>query len=175
VRTIPPVVELTIRNFCQSAEEKTRFIHYIRIEELNEVLGEDLNNGEIEQVEVTNSYRIMFGHRPLAISPKLHKAAHGHAEEMSTLGYFSHTSPTADRKTPYKRMRNEGYKYGISENIAGNPSAAGAHVRWCHSSGHHRNLLNAGHTEFGVGNTGRLWVQNFGRGKEYLDAEAFPK
>jgi uncharacterized protein YkwD len=175
VRTIPPVVEVTIRNFCQSAEEKTRFIHYIRIEELNEVLGEDLNSGEIEQVEVTNSYRIMFGHRPLAISPKLHKAAHGHAEEMSTLGYFSHTSPTADRKTPYKRMRNEGYKYGISENIAGNPSAAGAHVRWCHSSGHHRNLLNAGHTEFGVGNTGRLWVQNFGRGKEYLDAEAFPK
>jgi Cysteine-rich secretory protein family/Inner membrane component of T3SS, cytoplasmic domain len=175
VRSIPAVAELSIRNYCKNAEEKARFVLYSKIEELNEALGEDLGPGEIEQVEITNSYRIMFAHRPLAISKKLHKAAQGHAEEMAALGYFSHTSPTEGRQTPYKRMRNEGYNYGISENIAGNPSAAGAHLRWCHSSGHHRNLLNAGHTEFGVGNSGRLWVQNFGRGQDYLDEADFPK
>ena len=142
---------------------------------MNEALYDDLGAASAAQVRITNSYRLMFGHRPLAVSRKLHKAAQGHAIEMAELGYFSHTSPTPKNKTPYKRMRNHGYHYGISENIARNGSANGAHFAWTHSSGHHRNLLNAGHTEFAVGSTGSIWVQNFGRGQEYVDDEKFPR
>jgi uncharacterized protein YkwD len=93
---------------------------------------------------------------------------------MGSLGYFSHFSPNPKRRTPFQRMRLEGYTYGVSENIAATPSAAGAHYRWLRSSGHHRNILMPTHTEFGVGNNGRLWVQNFGVGKEYENNEHFP-
>ncbi|MCB9870388.1 MAG: hypothetical protein H6836_07350 [Planctomycetes bacterium] len=173
VRTIPPVAAVSIRNYCADADECERLVHYMRIGEFNEQLSSSLSAGEVTQVEVTNSYRMMFGHRPLAVSLKLHKAAHGHAMEMATLGYFSHTSPTEERRTPSQRMRLAGYEHGVSENIARGTSAEGAHVAWCHSSGHHRNLLNPLHTEFGVGNTGTYWVQNFGRGTEYTESDAF--
>ena len=71
-------------------------------------------------------------------------------------------------------MRLAGYDFGVSENIALNGSAEGAHWAWRHSSGHHRNMLNPGHTEFGVGVNGRYYVQNFGRGEEFLQDERFP-
>ena len=39
--------------------------------------------------------------------------------------------------------------------------------RWCHSSGHHRNLLYESHTELGSGQSGNFWTQCFGGGREY--------
>ena len=176
VRTIlPGAAALTIRNYCRDADERDRLLHYARIEELNEMLAEKVQAGERTLIEITNSYRMMYGHRPLAISLKLVEAARGHAEEMSALGYFSHTSPNPKRKTPSMRMQLAGYDFGVSENIALGPSAEGAHIRWLHSSGHHRNLLNDSHTEFGIGNSGTYWVQNFGRGEDYLAHEDFPR
>ncbi|HLQ39038.1 MAG TPA: CAP domain-containing protein, partial [Planctomycetota bacterium] len=130
---------------------------------------------EREQLHVTNAYRAMFRHRPLAVNLKLHTSARGHAEEMSKLGYFAHFSPTPGRRTPFDRMKLAGYESGVSENIALNDSAPAAHDAWCHSSGHHRNLLNAQHTEFGIGALGRYWVQNFGQGREYEADPAFKR
>ncbi|MEE2886216.1 MAG: CAP domain-containing protein [Planctomycetota bacterium] len=167
IHTIPPVENLSLQSFCTSAEEKDAFVHYAKVYALNERLSSELNSGEVAQVRVTNAYRAMFGHRPLAIDLRLHKAAHDHGEEMSRLGYFSHTSPTKERRTPFRRMKLVNYNAGVSENIARGGSAAGVHVRWCHSSGHHRNLLNSRHTEVGIGNYGNYWVQNFGRGRDY--------
>ena len=167
IHTIPPVADISVRNFCTTAEEKDDFVHYAKIHALNERLAPELNSGERGMVEVTNAYRVMFGHRPLAIDLRLHKAAHDHGEEMSRLGYFSHTSPTKERRTPFRRMKLVGYNGGASENIATSGSAVGAHNSWCHSSGHHRNLLNARHTEVGMGNYGKYWVQNFGGGRDY--------
>jgi uncharacterized protein YkwD len=92
---------------------------------------------------------------------------------MSKLGYFSHRSPTPGRHTPFDRMKLAGYGFGVSENIALSGSAAGAHEAWCHSSGHHRNLLSPSHTEFGIGAVGRYWVQNFGQGVDYQSAPAW--
>jgi uncharacterized protein YkwD len=92
---------------------------------------------------------------------------------MARLGYFAHMSPTPGRHTPYDRMRLAGYKFGVSENIALVDGANGAHVAWCHSSGHHRNLLDASHYEIGIGADGRLWVQNFGSGKVHRDEPAW--
>lgn len=116
----------------------------------------------------------MFGHRPLALDLRIRAAARGHAQEMSKLGYFSHFSPTPGRKSPNDRMLIAGYARGVSENIALNDGAEAAHVAWCNSSGHHRNLLNPIFTEAGMGNDGRNWVQNFGNGTEFenkLDGE----
>jgi uncharacterized protein YkwD len=124
---------------------------------------------------VTNAYRRMFGHRPLAVNLKMQAAARGHCEEMSTLGFFGHFSPTPGRRTPFDRMKLAGYSLGASENCAINGSAVGAHDAWLLSSGHHRNLLSPSHTEFGSSNAGRYWTQNFGSGDDYLRHEDFPQ
>ena len=70
-------------------------------------------------------------------------------------------------------MKLAGYLFGVTENIALVDGAQGAHDAWCRSSGHHRNLLNPRHTEFGIGANGRYWVQNFGSGSTYLQTEAW--
>ena len=106
---------------------------------------------------------------------KILAAARKHSQEMSRLGYFSHFSPTAGLRTPYQRLRLEGYMNGVSENIARVGGAEGAHVAWLHSSNHHRNLLNPSHREFATGNDGNLWTQNFGRGLEFEKDELFEK
>jgi uncharacterized protein YkwD len=54
---------------------------------------------------------------------------------------------------------------GASENIAQAGGPSGAHDGWCHSSGHHRNLLASGWKLLGVGNSGHLWCQNFAAGE----------
>jgi len=175
VETLPPVKVLTANNFCKNMKEKRRFLLEMRIEMLNEILGEEsMGEGEQSQVSITNSYRRMMGRNILAVNPKVHKAARGHAVEMGALGYFGHFSPNPERKTPFQRMSLEGYTFGVSENIAKTASAADAHRRWLHSSGHHRNILMPSHTEFAVGNVGPLWVQNFGMGDDYRSNEQFP-
>jgi hypothetical protein len=87
---------------------------------------------------------------------------------MSRLGYFGHFSPTPGRKTPYDRMRLQGYVYGASENcVAGTTDPRSAHQRWCHSSGHHRNILMPPWTEMGTGAHGSLMTQNFGQAPKW--------
>ena len=136
--------------------------------EFNPTVKGDISDPEREQVRVTNEYRMMFGRWPLRVVEKLTLSSRGHCEEMNRLGYFGHFSPTPGRRTPYDRMKLQGYQYGSSENCAaGSTSPLGAHQQWCHSSGHHRNLLMAPWTEMGSGQYGRLWTQNFGRAPKY--------
>jgi uncharacterized protein YkwD len=78
-------------------------------------------------------------------------------------------------RTPLDRMEKAGYVWGISENCAVSETADEAHSRWVSSSGHHRNLLQPEHTEFGIGHVGRYWTQNFGRGDEYRQHLSSPK
>jgi hypothetical protein len=94
---------------------------------------------------------------------------------MSRLGYFGHFSPTPGRRTPYDRMRLQGYEYGASENcVAGSTSPRGAHDRWCHSSGHHRNILMPPWTEMGTGHYGRLMTQNYGQAPKWSEHDPEP-
>jgi len=170
MHSLPRSGELTLQTYARSGAERELYDQWAAIEAFNETQLREVSDGARRQFEITNGYRRMFGHRPLAVNLKMFRAAEGHSREMSTLGYFSHFSPTEGRRTPYERMRLENYNYGVSENIAQNGSALGAHNAWLHSSGHHRNLLNPNHTEFGVGVVGRYYTQNFGRGTEYLAA-----
>lgn len=124
-----------------------------------------INRAEAELIRLTNEYRHMMGQIPLRCDERLVRSAHGHCQEMSELGYFSHTSPTPGRERPAQRMRNEGYPRGGGENLAIHASPAGAIYAWQHSSGHHRNMLMGSHRDLGTGNVGRYWAQNFGAGE----------
>ncbi|MBM3960536.1 MAG: CAP domain-containing protein [Planctomycetes bacterium] len=173
VRSLPAGKLIGARELCLTPAEFAEFETWRRIERYNDITGRTLMSAQREQLRITNEYRAMFRHRPLAIVPKVCTAAQGHAEEMSKLGYFAHQSPTPGRTTPYDRMRLAGYGKGASENIALVDGAQGAHDAWCQSSGHHRNLLHPDHHEVGIGNDGRYWVQNFGRGTVYQESVAW--
>ena len=173
VRALPAGKTISVRELSLTAEEQAQWEEWRRIDRYNDIAGRTLMSAQREQLKVTNEYRAMFRHRPLAIVPVICTAAQGHAEEMSKLGYFAHQSPTPGRTTPFDRMRLAGYDKGASENIALVDGAQGAHDAWCQSSGHHRNLLDPGHHEAGIGNDGRYWVQNFGGAQVYRESVAW--
>jgi len=153
----------TIRDFFRDPEEMRALRYSQEVMEANPGVQGDIRPDERAQVRVTNEYRLMFGRRALRLVDQLVLSSRGHCEEMARIGYFGHFSPTKGRRTPGDRMRLAGYTYGASENCAnGATTPEGAHNQWCHSSGHHRNLLMAPWTEMGTGRHGRLWTQNFG-------------
>jgi uncharacterized protein YkwD len=108
--------------------------------------------------------------RAVRIDDRLVKSARLHSLDMQKRGYFDHFSlpnpATGEpRKSPFDRMRDAGYEgQGASENIAQAGSFRDAHLSWCHSSGHHRNILSSW-TDMGTGAAGGShWTQNFGTG-----------
>lgn len=158
----------TIRDFWRTPEERETILYSREVMGDNEGLKGDITEIEREQVRVTNEYRLMFGRWAVRLHEKLVKSSRGHCEEMGRLGYFGHFSTTPGRETPFDRMKLEGYQFGASENcIMGQTNPMGAHVGWCHSSGHHRNLLMAGWTEMGTGHSGIHMTQNFGQAPRY--------
>lgn len=164
-RALEPGATVTLQNFCQTPSERDMRASWRRIEAYNEAAKDDFSTAVQQLLRITNAYRAMYGHRPLAAVVSACAGSQGHADEMSRLGYFSHTSPIEGRRSPRDRMRLAGYMFGVSENIAMVGGALGAHNAWCRSSGHHRNLLMASHREIGIGANGRYWVQNFGSGE----------
>jgi uncharacterized protein YkwD len=161
---------ISVREFSVNLEEARVLLRDRLLLTWNQAAAEKAgaSSQERRQVQITNEYRRMLGRAVLAWNAKLQAATRKHSEEMSKLGYFSHFSPVPERRTPGQRMSLEGYGRGHGENIATNGGADGAHVAWCHSSGHHRNLLSAGHTEMATGNLGMYWTQNFGGLREYV-------
>jgi len=133
--------------------------------------GEEADNAEAEQVRITNRYRAMMGRRAVAWNPQVQAAAAMHSEYMADTGDFGHFERgDPKRRTPGDRMSLCGYAAGASENCyMGSGSPLSAHQGWMSSSGHHRNLLGAGHREMGSGVVSNYWTQNFGRGTEFLN------
>ena len=125
--------------------------------------GVDPSGTEIEQVRITNDYRIMMGRQALQIDPRLVDSARGHSADMTRLGFFDHTSPIADKKSPFMRMAKAGYPAAGGENISlGSVTPKATHDAWYNSSGHHRNILSPSWTAMGSGQDGNHWTQNFG-------------
>ena len=157
--------DLTVQNWFVSDAD-------LELLEYND--GVMANNREVEsvatdperrQVEITNEYRIMFGHRhAVRINDQLTLAARGHSEDMSRIGFFAHESPVEGKRHPQDRVRAAGYPlWGCSENIhMGSGEPLGAHKSWIGSSGHHRNILSKDWREMGTGRSGVYWTQNFG-------------
>jgi uncharacterized protein YkwD len=118
---------------------------------------------------LTNKEREKRGLLAFEWSPELAEAARFHAEDMSTDGYFSHSS--------YDRV--EGQLVEISslkqrllwfseracaENIAQGPDRPEEVVaRWMESDGHKSNILAEDYRICGIGFANGYWVQVFGR------------
>ena len=155
-----------LRNFALNEEERRRLDRDVQVRAYN--AGLEIDHGERTQMKVTNDYRVMMGRRRMAYNEKVYKAAKWHADWMGRTGVFGHfEEDDPERRTPFDRLRKEGYTQGAGENCAISGGPTQAHDGWVHSSGHHRNLLYEGHTEMASANSGRYWVQNFGGGSEY--------
>lgn len=170
----PKADALTIQNICLTPDELVKSLEANRrVRMFNSTVISSMSKEEVANAEITNQYREMFGRRILAYNNKIAAAAHKHSKWMADTGNFSHFSTLPGLRTPFERMRAEKYDRGISENIAMAAGAAGAFYGWQSSSGHHRNMLMEGHTEFGIGGVGNFWTQNFGVGTEYKENAAW--
>ncbi len=157
--------DINVQTFFETELDLDRMAYNEKVMKLNpSVKGP--TEPEKKQVEVTNEYRLMFGHRrALRIHPMLVTSARGHSEDMSKLGFFDHFNKfNPEKHSPDDRMKLAGYQpAGDSENIyAGGSSPESAHQGWIHSSGHHRNILTPAWVEMGSGLSGNHWTQNFG-------------
>lgn len=87
---------------------------------------------------------------PVAWHGKLFNAAAGHATDMASKNYFSHTS--LDGRTFSQRITGAGYSWqAAGENIAaGQTTVAQVMNAWVNSPGHCANLMNKNFTEVGV-------------------------
>ena len=125
-------------------------------------------NAELAKQVITlvNAQRTKVGCSPLRSSVALGKAAQLHSADMAKYNYFSHTS--RDGRSPWQRIRAQGYTYGSAENIAaGQRSATAVVSAWMKSTGHRRNILNCSNKAVGVGVArggyyGIYWTQDFG-------------
>jgi hypothetical protein len=169
---LPPTRTIHLRNFAIDLAERARLDGDAKVWMLNAALqpkDSGVSREELEQVLVTNRYRAMLGRRVLAYNEKLFLAARGHSDWMARNGVLTHFE-TGDpaRESPEGRCRVAGYDACAGENCAmGRMGPLEVLVGWCHSSGHHRNLLFESHTEMGSGQSGSFWTQDFGGGLEY--------
>jgi|694.fasta_scaffold46178_2 uncharacterized protein YkwD len=170
----PQAEEWTLANFARNAAEAQLRLQDAIVRRHNEPLGVEpgkalLGSEEREQLRITNAYRQMLGRHLLAWNQKLQSAAREHSQWMSTTGRFGHFQDEPALRTPFDRMRAEGYLQGAGENVhMGDSGPEGAHVGWTHSSGHHRQILSPTAREFAAGLSGPYWTQNYGTGTEYL-------
>ena len=130
----------------------------------------------LDQVRITNEYRLMLGRRPLLWNPRLQLAARGHSDYMARNGILSHfEDKDPERREPSQRARLAGYGHFQAENCSfGLPSPQEAHRAWTTSPGHHRNIVLASHTEMASSLSGAYWTQKFGRRPLDLDDAAAP-
>lgn len=133
----------------------------------NQVLNipniDQLKAVEREVIRLVNIERKNHGLPTLKEHWELSRVARHKSNDMSSKGYFSHTSPTYG--SPFDMIRAYGISYrSAAENIAkGQRTAQQVVNSWMNSSGHRQNILNSNYTHIGVGlNTnGYYWTQMF--------------
>ncbi|WP_019637810.1 CAP domain-containing protein [Paenibacillus fonticola] len=130
------------------------------------VTEDTLKAYELQVLDLTNSFRVNKGLKPLIWNEKAAVAARLHSEDMGVRDFFAHRNP--DGKSVGDRMAAQGLtKFkAIGENIAaGHTSAIDAHYGWLNSLGHRNNMLTSDYTALGVGvkfiNDVPFYTQNF--------------
>jgi uncharacterized protein YkwD len=119
---------------------------------------ESVNALATEVLRLTNIERTEQGLAPLTRHQALESAAESHSQEMRTLNYFSHHSPTAGKSTARQRVNQFGVNpQMVAENIF---ECSGYEVEltarlaveaFLQSPGHRQNLLNPSATHIGIG------------------------
>lgn len=120
------------------------------------VLGERIDYGN-QVLHLVNSVRRDHGLHPLAMNPKLRRAAQARASKLARTGVLSHDGWLA-------ALRRVGWSLNrsLGENIAaGFDTAAGVHGAWMHSAGHRRNVLDAEFRLVGIARVEDVWVEVF--------------
>ena len=118
-------------------------------------------------LRLVNVERAKVGCPAVRWEPRLATAARLHSQDMANRKYFSHTS--LDGRSPWDRIRAQGYTSGSAENIAaGQQTAAAVMTAWMKSTGHKANILACSNRALGVGvgyggPYGIYWTQDFGR------------
>ena len=114
----------------------------------NTVLGAQVTANVL--VDLTNESRLAFNESPLVRNPVLDRAASMKAEDMATVGYFAHNSPSGI--TPWHWFREAGYSFLYAgENLAINFIDADEVMKaWLQSPTHRANLLNVKFKEIGM-------------------------
>jgi uncharacterized protein YkwD len=108
-----------------------------------------------------NAARAAYGFAPLVLDSNISAVAYGHAADMASRGYFSHTTPEG---TTYRQRLNAG---GISYSSSGENicylggASVQATLNWCHAQfmaepypggGNHKdNILNPNYRRVGIG------------------------
>ncbi len=122
---------------------------------------------EREVWRLINAARTERGCAALRYDSRIARAARLHSQDMARNGYFEHDS--LDGRSPWDRMRAQGYDAPGAENIAAGQRTPQAAVRaWMSSSGHRANILDCDLKATGVGvafggRYGIYWTQDFGR------------
>jgi len=114
-------------------------------------------------VQLTNAERDKAGCAALQVDSRLTSAAQGHAIDMATNGYFSHTS--MDGRAFDQRIRAAGYSSPAAENIASGQAIPSEVMQdWMQSPGHRANIVNCSIKAIGAGydSRGNYWTQSFG-------------
>lgn len=122
-----------------------------------------------EILRLTNQERAAVGAPALSLDTgSLAGAALGHSQEMATLGYFSHTSPNAARRSVKERVRLAGgVESTLGENLYHGPTepglrgASSAVTAFMNSPGHRKAMLNPEYDVLGLGivrQNGRMHV-----------------
>lgn len=120
-----------------------------------------ISGTEQELLNLINAHRQQNGAGALNASPNLSRAAAWMSEDLNSSGVFSHTDSLG--RSAFARVIQCGYSgNGAGENIASTGSAASAFDLFLNSPGHNTNMLNPAWTVVGVGQTGRMWVVDFG-------------
>ena len=121
---------------------------------------------ERKVVRLVNAARAKAGCTALRADKRLRKAAYLHSRDMGENHYFEHDSQ--DGRTPWDRIRAQGYDHPAAENIAaGQRTPASVMAAWMHSKGHRANIVNCDYKAIGVGRWkgggAPVWTQDFGR------------
>ena len=101
--------------------------------------------------------------QPLALEPRLTRAAQLHSEDMHDTGVMSHTGSDGSRLT--ERIDRQGYAWASAgENVArGYPTPEAVVAGWLGSDGHCANLMHGGYADLGAGEAGSFWTLVFAR------------
>ena len=112
--------------------------------------GSILAENEQRMLDLLNRERTANGLRPLLADPELTRLARLKSQDMVTLNYFAHQSPTYG--SPFEMMRAAGVTFRTAgENLAGAGTATAAHTALMNSPGHRANILNPAYTHIGIG------------------------
>jgi uncharacterized protein YkwD len=129
---------------------------------MNAKLAEKIDPEEARAVLELNLTRNLLGLPALAIDLNLCAAARSHSADMEKLNFFSHESPVLGKKSFTDRAKLAGTTASAENIYKGSTSGKSANDGWFHSPGHHRNQMG-NHARVGVGRTGGIFTQMFGK------------